>query len=995
MRERTRRTGIEIIGDVAWGTHFCLFYQTKEDLLDILIPYFKAGLEQNEFCMWVTSEPLGAEDAKTALKRVVPDLDEYLDRGHIEILDYTEWYLKSGAFDANQALEGWVAKESEALKRGFGGLRLTGNTFWLEEADWRDFTDYEEVVDGVIQDHRMIALCTYALEKCGSSEIMDVVSNHEFALVKRKGRWESVKSTQLSYAEDALRESEQRYRQLFEGISDAVLVYSSQGRFLDCNEATLRRLGYSREEFLRLSAADLVHPDFRELMKSNQKRIWAGETTTVESAHLAKDGRLIPVEVSARRIEYQGEPAVLAVVRDITERKRAMEALRQRERELSIRSRIDLIFLTLPDDAMYGEVLQVILEATQSKHGVFGYINEDGSWVAPSLTRDIWEQCQVADKDIIFPRQTWGGIWGRALIEGKTLWSNEPGHVPGGHVPVLRSMVVPITHNDEVIGGITLANKATDYDEQDIKLVEDMADFIAPVLHAKLQRASEERQRKRAEEELELHRQQLEKLVEARTVQLREANELLEQIFSTTHFSIAYMDSDFNFIRVNPAYAAADGREPGFFVGKNHFVLFPHEENESIFRHVVETGQPYTAYAKPFKYVDRPERGVTYWDWTLRPVKDTSGKVQALILGLVNVTESVKAQETLRESEENFRALAENANDAIVIATITGELAYVNKRSAEISGYGVAKLLEMNLNDLMHPDELQKVTGRLQKRLAGESAPPTYETVIVNNSGETVPVEITAARTVWHGQPTDIILVRDITERKQNQAALIQTEKLAIAGRLAASLAHEINNPLQTVIGCLGLAAETLAVGGDASRYLHVGREELQRAARIVAQLRDLQRRSEPEEREPTDVGGLLERVLTLSRKQCEEHRVEVVWRPAEDLPPLILVPDRMQQVFLNLVLNALDAMPQGGQLQISATLCSERKEVCVSFTDSGLGIAPDVLARIFDPFYSTKPDGLGLGLFISQNIVEEHGGCIEVESRLGEGTTFAVWLPT
>jgi len=135
--------------------------------------------------------------------------------------------------------------------------------------------------------------------------------------------------------------------------------------------------------------------------------------------------------------------------------------------------------------------------------------------------------------------------------------------------------------------------------------------------------------------------------------------------------------------------------------------------------------------------------------------------------------------------------------------------------------------------------------------------------------------------------------------------------------------------------------------------------------------------------------------VLTLSRKQCEEHRVEVVWRPAEDLPPLMLVPDRMQQVFLNLVLNALDAMPQGGQLQISATLCSERKEVCVSFTDSGLGIAPDVLARIFDPFYSTKPDGLGLGLFISQNIVEEHGGCIEVESRLGEGTTFAVWLPT
>lgn len=285
--------------------------------------------------------------------------------------------------------------------------------------------------------------------------------------------------------------------------------------------------------------------------------------------------------------------------------------------------------------------------------------------------------------------------------------------------------------------------------------------------------------------------------------------------------------------------------------------------------------------------------------------------------------------------------------------------------------------------------------GRLQKRLVGESVPKQYETAITNQSGETVPVEITAAQTVWHSQPADIVVVRDITERKQTQAALIQAEKLAITGKLAASLAHEINNPLQTVIGCLGLAEETLAVGGDLSRYLEIGREELQRTARIVAQLRDLQRPWEPEEREPTDVDTVLERVLTLSRKQCQERRVEVVWRSAEDLPPLMLVPNRMQQVFLNLLFNALDAMPDGGRLQVSATCSSQPDGVRVSFTDSGLGIAPDLLPQIFEPFYSTKADGLGLGLFISQNIVEEHGGCIEVESRLGEGTTFAVWLPT
>ena len=131
-------------------------------------------------------------------------------------------------------------------------------------------------------------------------------------------------------AEAALRESEQRYRQIFGGIGDAVMVYSSQGRFLDCNGATLQRLGYSREELRRLRAADIIHPDFHLAMKDNQKRIWAGEATVVESAHRCKDGRVIPVEVNARRIEYRGEAAILAVVRDITERKRTEEALLRR-----------------------------------------------------------------------------------------------------------------------------------------------------------------------------------------------------------------------------------------------------------------------------------------------------------------------------------------------------------------------------------------------------------------------------------------------------------------------------------------------------------------------------------------------------------------------------------------------------------------------------------------------------------------------------------------
>jgi len=241
-------------------------------------------------------------------------------------------------------------------------------------------------------------------------------------------------------------------------------------------------------------------------------------------------------------------------------------------------------------------------------------------------------------------------------------------------------------------------------------------------------------------------------------------------------------------------------------------------------------------------------------------------------------------------------------------------------------------------------------------------------------------------------------MFEDITEQKKIRDALLRAEKLAIAGQLGASLAHEINNPLQSVIGCLGLAEKNLAEGADVSRYLRVAREELRRASGIVAQLRDLHRLSEPEKREPADLNALLEQVLLLCKKKCEEYRIGVSWKGADDLPPIPLVSDRMRQVFLNLILNALDATPEGGRLEVSTarTDASEATPsgVCISFTDTGSGIAPDVLPHVFDPFYSTKPQGLGLGLYITHKIVEAHGGRIDVSSHWGEGTTFSVSLP-
>ncbi len=122
MEEELRKSGIDIVGDVPWGTHFCQFYQTREDLVDILVPYFKAGLENNEYCMWVTSKPLGVEDAKEALSQHVPDLDDYLESGQIEVIPYDDWYLKGGSFDSQRVLNGWVEKLNMALSDEYDGL---------------------------------------------------------------------------------------------------------------------------------------------------------------------------------------------------------------------------------------------------------------------------------------------------------------------------------------------------------------------------------------------------------------------------------------------------------------------------------------------------------------------------------------------------------------------------------------------------------------------------------------------------------------------------------------------------------------------------------------------------------------------------------------------------------------------------------------------------------------------------------------------------------
>jgi hypothetical protein len=188
-----RKSGIALIGDLPWASHFCQFYQTQGDLLETIVPYFRAGLENNEFCVWVTSDFLTTEDALRALEEGVPGFSQYLAKGQIEVFPHTDWYLKGGQFDLKRTLDMWMEKHDEALSRGFAGMRVTGNPYWIDnKKDWDDFAGYEAAINDVIGGTRLLVLCTYSLQKCGVMEIMDVIKNHEFALARSHGVWQLV-----------------------------------------------------------------------------------------------------------------------------------------------------------------------------------------------------------------------------------------------------------------------------------------------------------------------------------------------------------------------------------------------------------------------------------------------------------------------------------------------------------------------------------------------------------------------------------------------------------------------------------------------------------------------------------------------------------------------------------------------------------------------------------------------------------------------------------
>jgi PAS domain S-box-containing protein len=381
MTTEMRKTGIDVVGDMPWGTHFCLFYETKEDMFDTVVSYCKAGLESQEFCLWVVSEPLREEDATQALKQVVPDLDRYLADHSIQIVLAGDWYLHGGTFDLKRVIGGWNEKVARASARGYAGVRVTGDTAWLQRHDWNEFCEYEEAINSSIVDQRLTVLCTYPLAACGAAEILDVVRTHQFAVAKRHGSWEVIETPAVKQAKAEIKrlneELEQRVVErtsqltaVNEELRKEILERKRAAEALRRNEAYLaeaQRLSHTgsfgwdaagagvnwSEELFRILEYDpasvrltldhvmrRVHPDDHARVRQViEAALREGKGWDVDHRLRMPDAAVKFVHGLGRAVrDPAGRLEFVGAVMDVTERKRAEQALRRaRERALKAR----------------------------------------------------------------------------------------------------------------------------------------------------------------------------------------------------------------------------------------------------------------------------------------------------------------------------------------------------------------------------------------------------------------------------------------------------------------------------------------------------------------------------------------------------------------------------------------------------------------------------------------------------------------------------------
>ncbi|MEP7227461.1 MAG: PAS domain S-box protein [Gemmatimonadales bacterium] len=426
-------------------------------------------------------------------------------------------------------------------------------------------------------------------------------------------------------------------------------------------------------------------------------------------------------------------------------------------------------------------------------------------------------------------------------------------------------------------------------------------------------------------------------------------------------------------------------------------------------REMLQNGNGRTNGSGPIEFCLRRADGSPVWLEAVGTNLLTDATIRGIVLNARDVSERKRADRELRESEERYRDLFDNASDLVCMATPDGSLLYVNQAWQEGTGYGEAEIGRMQLLDLVHPDSRAYYSLVLDRVLQGERL-DHVELVFVPKSEPPITVEGNLSCTFKDGQPSVVRgIYRDVTERKRVEEQLRRAERMQAAGKLAGGVAHEVNNMMTGVIGFSEFLLRSLEEGDPRRDDVHEVIRAGTRAADVTRQLLAFTRQQflQPQVLDVNAVVSDLEKMLR--RSLGEDHVLELNLSP--DAGQLRADRGQLEQVLINLVLNARDAMARHGRVTIETgpaiwdEVYAQRHDgvelplgayVMLAVSDTGCGMEPEVQARIFEPFFTTKAigQGTGLGLSTVYGIVKQSGGFVWVYSEPAEGSVFKIYLP-
>ncbi len=375
---------------------------------------------------------------------------------------------------------------------------------------------------------------------------------------------------------------------------------------------------------------------------------------------------------------------------------------------------------------------------------------------------------------------------------------------------------------------------------------------------------------------------------------------------------------------------------------------------------------------------------------TLSPVSK-DGEVVEVVGSTTDITERKQMEQALQEAELLYRSLVENTLVGVYIAYVEDKgFVYVNPRMADIFGYDQTEIVEMSAVDLVIPEDREVVRMNQRRRMNGDRSRIVHQFRGLRKDGSVISVEVIQNTMTYKGKPAVIGMLLDTTDRRHAEEMVRKSEMLSVIGQLAAGVAHEIRNPLTSLKGFVQLLDSHVT---DKREYLSIMLSELNRIEYIIREFLVL---AKPQDvvYQKRDVRPMLEHIIALGETHAILHSVEIQLAIAEaDLPPVNCEENQLKQVFLNLLKNAIEAMPQGGQVRVEV-LCEQDETIVVRIVDQGCGIPEEKISKLGEPFFTTKETGTGLGLMVSYKIIHNHGGTITVKSREQQGTTFEIRLP-